>query len=61
MPACGGYDAASAASPTKMKSDKRVITPGVDDEDAHGHHDTLSYFFSKVSSSTEMKKVPVFT
>ncbi|KAH8045881.1 hypothetical protein JL720_16542 [Aureococcus anophagefferens] len=47
-----GYDAAAAASPTKMKTDKRQISPGVDDDDAHGHHDTLSYFFSKVDAGT---------
>ena len=39
-------------TPTKMKTDKRQISPGVDDDDAHGHHDTLSYFFSKVDAGT---------
>ena len=47
-----GYDAAAAASPTKMKTDKRQISPGVDDDDAHGHHDTLPYFFSNVDAGT---------
>jgi hypothetical protein len=47
-----GYDAGAAASPTKMKPDKRVIAPGVEDEDAHGHHDTLSFFFSRVTTGT---------